>query len=272
MIKLLSAFWMIVKGHMRVVAFIVATVTVLSLGIFLGYGCGSHSRDSEVSSLSTKIAENEKTVEIKDGLYATTIVQMHSIDKLLDTGRSEVAALKKQLEDSKTKLLTTQQLAVTWKKAYEGAVNAHQTPVGPSQTDPKITRQRVDFSKDLGPIGVTGYTMTDPPEGFVSIKQLRPLKLTVSVAKNTDGIWQSYVTSSEPGMAVNVVLGAVDPGILDPSWYQMIWVDLGVDFIGGHGASVGLSYRGDRWSLGANCSALDTGNTCGLTVGFRPFK
>lgn len=247
-------------------------VSVITVGVvgYAGYGCGARSRDAQVAELSTQLASNEHTIEIKDGLYATKIVEMGSLTSLLDTKRAEVAALKKQLDDSKAQLLTTQQLVVQWKKAYEGAVNAQQTDVPGS--DPTVTRKKVTFDKDFGPIAVNGYTLTDPPEGFVSVRQTRPLKLTVSVAKNKDGTWSSYVTSSEPDMAVNVALGAVDPGVMDLGWRQRIWLDAGIGFLGDKGVSLGLSYHFDRVSIGAQCGVWANVQTCGASVGFRLFK
>jgi hypothetical protein len=248
-----------------------AIVGMLAIG-YVGYGCGQHSRDGEVSDLTTKLAENEKTVEIQNGVYATTMVSMKGLQVLLDTTQTQNAALKKQLTESQGQLLTTQQLVVQWKQAYQGALTAKQTPAGPSTTDPGVTRERVDFTKSFGPLDVSGYTLTSPPEGFITVKQDQPLKLTVAVARDKDGTWNSYVTSSDPTVSVAVTLGGVDLGILDPSWYQKIWATGGVDFLMGERASVGLSYQMDRVSVGADCSAWTGGHGCGLTVGYRLFK
>lgn len=236
-----------------------------------GYSCGAKSRDAEVSALAVQVASNEKTTEIQKGLYATAIVQLDGLNKLLDTSQAQNAALKKQLADSGAQLLTTQQLVVQWKKAYEGAVSATQTSV-PSTTDPTVTRKRVDFTKDFGPILISGFTLTDPPEGQVSVKQTRALKLTVAVARNPNGTWSSYVTSSDPDVTVDVGLAGVDPGVLDLGWKQKIWLDLGADFVGGHRVSAGASYHFDRFSVGASCSVWDGDHGCGVNLGFRPFK
>ncbi len=250
---------------------VVAAVAVFAFAVG-GYKCGASSRDAQVSALAVQVAQNEKTVEIKDGLYATKIVELNGLQKLLDSKEPEIAALQKQLNDSKAQLLTTQQLVVTWKKAYEGAVNAHQTDGGKSPIDSTIERKRVDFDQSFGPIGVNGFTLTDPAEGFVSIKQLRPLKLTVAVAKNKDGTWQSYVTSSEPTMQVSVALSGVDTGVVSPEWQQRLWLNAGVDVLGDKRATLGLSYNFDRMSVGVSCSAGSLTSGCGITAGFRLFK
>jgi hypothetical protein len=258
---LLKKYWFVV----------VALVAILAIG-YVGYGCGQRSRDDALAALATKLAQSEKTSEIKDDLYATSIIQIDDLTKLLDTKQAEVLRLKQQLDQSQAQLLATEELVVRWKKAYEGVVNAHQSDGGTSPTDPTIVRKRVDFDGSFGPIAVVGHTLTDPPEGYVSITQTRPLKLTVAVTRNRDGTWGSLVTSSEPNMAVDVVLGGVNPGILSPTWRQRIWVDAGVDFLMGQSASLGASYHFGRFSLGASCSAWSDGHGCGLTVGYRPFK
>lgn len=246
---------------------------VLAIG-YVGYGCGQRSRANEVSDLTTKLAESEKTNQIKDDLYATTILELDDTKKILDTSRTEVATLKKTLDDMQAQLLTTQQVAVKWKNAYEAELSAHQSDGGSgsgSDGNP-VERKRVDFSGDLGPIHAEGHTLTDPAEAHLKLSQIRPLILTVSVARNQDGKWQSFVTSSEPNMSVDVNLAAVDPGVISPTWKQRIWLTGGVDFLMGERASLGLSYQFDRVSLGADCSAWVNGHGCGLTVGYRLFK
>ncbi len=238
------------------------------------YDCGKRSAQNQVADLTTKLAESEKTVQLKDGLYATKIVEESNIQNLLDGSRKEVEALKKQLSDSQAQLLTTQQVALKWKQAYEASLKSQQSDGGKG-TGPDgqpTERKRVDFAGDLGPIHATGHTLTDPPESYLKLDQTRPLILTVSVAKNKDGQWQSYVTSSEPNIDAQVNLGGVDPGVTSPTWRERIWLDVGFAAIGGQGGQVGLSYHFDRWSLGAFCMAYPGGDACGVSAGFRLFK
>lgn len=253
----------------------VALAAVLALGISgrVMYGCGSRSRDGQVQDLASRLAQSETTVRLKDGLYATKLVEVSNLTSLIDSSKDEDRALLEQLDASKSELLTTQQVAVKWKAAYEGTLDTHQTDSGPSPTVPGVTRKRVDFQRDFGPIAVSGYTLTDPGEGQVSVRQTRPLVLTVSVARDPSGKWSSLVTSSEPTMEVGVTLGGVDLGVLPtPSWYQRVWLDVSADVLGDPAASLGLSYRGDRWSIGASCFASSAARGCGLTGGVRLFK
>lgn len=236
----------------------------------ISYGCGVGSRDDEVADLSSRLAGSQETLEIREGLYTTQLVEVRDLRTLLDGSRVEISNLKDQLEKSKAELLSTQELAVRWKRAFEGALTVSQSDSGESPTSPGVVRKRVDFTGDLGPIAVTGHTLTDPPEGHVSVRQVRPLLLTVNVAKDRTGRWTSLVTSSEPDMDVSVRLGGVNPGVVRPiPWHQRFWMDVSAGLIGDPSASMGLAYRGDRFSVGASCLIAEETQGCGVTAGVR---
>lgn len=237
----------------------------------IGFKLGSRSRDNEMQELAVRLAANEKTIEIEKGLYATAIVELKHAEGLLDGSRSEVKLLKEQLKKAGAELLTSQQLTIRWKKAYEAALAANQTEEpNPNPGDP--VRKRIDFTGTLGPILATGHTITDPPEAYLKLEQIIPLILTVAVAQNKDGTWTSYVTSSDDNIDVQVSLAGVSPRILSQKWYQRIWLDLGAAALGDPGVSVGLSYRGNRYSIGATCLSTGDSSGCGATLGLRIFK
>ncbi len=264
---------MTASGVFKVAGLAVTGVITVGLVGHTMYGCGVKSRDSQVAVLASQLAQSEHTVEVKDGLYATQLVEVRNLGSLLDRGRAEVGKLTQQLDESKSVLLSTQQLVVRWKRAFEGTLTAHQMDSGPSPTVPGAVRKRVDFERDFGPIAVSGHTLTDPPEGTVSIRQTRPLLLTVNIARDPAGKWTSLVTSSEPTMDVGVTLGGVDVGVIPgPTWRQRIWFDMGSSVLGDMGVSLGLSYRGDRFSIGASCFGTTASRGCGLTGGARIFK
>ncbi len=247
-------------------------VLVVAIAAF-GFKVGSCSRDKEIQDLSLQLTRSQETIEIEKGLYATTIIELKHAESLLDGSRGEVALLKKQLDKTGAELLTAQQLTIKWKKAYEAALAASQTEEpdpDPQPGDP--VRKRIDFSGKLGPILATGHTLTDPPEAYLKLDQVDPLILTVAVAQNKDGSWASYVTSSDSEVDVKVNLAGVSPQILSQKWYQRIWLDLGAAALGDPGASVGLSYRGDRYSVGATCMSTGDASGCGATLGVRLFK
>lgn len=247
-------------------------IIVLVLGA-VGYKIGQRSRNDEVSELVQNLSAQGKTVEVYQGLYSSKVIELKSVLALLDTSQKEVATLKKHLEDSGAKLLTTQQLVVKLKKAYEGALAANQVeqPVDPE--NPAVIRKKVEFAGELGPMGVRGFTITDPPEAFLKIEQIRPLVLSVSVAQNKDKTWSSFVTSSDNDVQVDIVLAGVNPLLLSPKWYQRIWGEVGASVLGDPAGSVGLRYTGDRYSIGVSCYATNTSaGGCGGSIGFRLFK
>lgn len=243
----------------------VVVISAVAGAFLVGRGCGASSAQKQIADLSSQLATTEKTVEVDKGVYATEVEQMSSLESLLTGDSSEIKALKQQLSQTQADLLSTQQIVVQWKNAYEGELAANQSLQG--------KRERVDFSGKLGPIAAVGYTLTDPAEAHLSLRQVDPLTLTVSVARQKDGKWSSYVTSSDPNIDVKVNLAAVDPGVLAPTWKQRIWLNSGVDFLGGRSASLGVSYHFDRWSLGVSCSVWDPIDFgCGVTAGFQLFK
>lgn len=244
---------------------------ILGIIILIGatmYRCGGRSRDDEIDSLAVKVAQSEKTVEVKQGLYATSLVQMDDAKRLLSQRDSLVTELRKQLDETHAKVLTTERIVVKWKEPMKASVEATETAVAASAPDRPL-RRRVDFRHDFGPFLVSGYTLTDPAEGFVSLDQGRPLALVLTVARNRDGTWASYVSSSEKDMAIDVTLGAVDPGILKPSWYQRIWVTSDVVGYPSLAAGIGMEYRGERISFGPQCQFWNGGLGCGLSFGVR---
>jgi hypothetical protein len=242
----------------------------------IGFKFGDWWRDrkasDEIADLKTELAKTHDTVMVKEGLYVTEAVKTFKLQALLDTSRAEVASLARELDDMKAQLLTTTQISLGWKKAYEEALKAQQTEEPP--TDPGgVPRKRVEFEGNLGPIRATGHTLTDPPEAFLKLEQVTPLLLTVSVAQNKDRTWSTFVTSSDPNVDVKVNLSGVNPLVISPKWYQRIWMDLGAAALGDPAGYLGLSWRGDRFSVGGMCYASGGSmNGCGATLGVRLFK
>lgn len=276
--KWLSVIWKLVSRW----RLFPVTMAVL-VCIFIYRDCSDRSQlaaeTKAKQELAQKLASSEKTVEVQKDLYAKTVIQVTNLVSALHDEDGQLSALKKQLNETGDRLATADQLVIKWKKAYEGAVKATQTEqpgVDPDGTgpEPPIVRKRVDFSEDWRYIGVHGYTLTDPPEGYVVVEQLRPLKLAVGLARGKDGQWRAYVKSSEEGVAVDINLAAVDEGVLLPkkTWRDRLWVDGVVGFLGTPSAGVDVSYRFDKISLGVGCNVQDSTESCGISLGFRPFK
>jgi hypothetical protein len=246
---------------------------IMAVGFKIGDWWSTRKSADEISKLSVQLSQSAETLELTTGLYSKKVIAYENLAKFLVTKTEDVIALRKQLDDSKSSLLTAQQLTIKWKKAYEAALAANQTeePIpDPVPGDP--VRKRIDFNGNLGPIRATGHTITDPAEAYLKLEQVVPLVLTVAVAQNKDGTWTSYVASSDSEVDVKINLAGVNPLILSQKWYQKIWLDLGAVALGDPGASVGLSYRGERYSVGATCLSTGDASGCGATLGFRIFK
>lgn len=263
----MSIYWKYIKAAIAVLISIALVVML----IYAGYRYGEKRNADRVATLATELAHSQETLELQTGLYSRKVEEYNELSGMLDTSRSEVKALKQYLEEAKAKLLVTEQISLRWKKAYEDALAAQQTeepPVDPGGPP----RKRVEFSGDLGPIHASGHTLTDPPEAYLKLEQLVPLILTMNLVQNKNGTWTTFVTSSDENMDVKIDVAGVNPLVLSEKWYQRIWVEFGAGFLGDPVGSAGLRYNRDRWSVGASCSAWQTGHSCGGSVGFRIFK
>lgn len=279
----LFLFNFVSKNYKTFAVFLIALV----IGVFLLSQKRSLEKRAEraeerVTELSIKLATAEETIEISSGLYAKVLKENTDLNTtviaLLETAdfkNEQIEALSKQLEESGGKLLAANVLVLKWKKAYEGAVDASQTeePPDPDQPDAPI-RKRVDFKKDFGYIEVTGHTITDPAEGFVSVKQLRPLKLALAISQNKDGSWSTYVVSSEDGIEVDIDSSGIDLKVAREkvTWRDRTQVVFEADVFGEYSVGAGILYDFKKSSIGLGCSKDQNDWSCGLRVGYRIFK
>lgn len=240
-------------------------VTLLSI---VGYECGKRSQRDDISKLRAKLESSEKTLELEHGLFLKRVTEVQDIASKLDRENQELIRLVK---NGKKKIIALNELTLKWKKAYESSVDANQTDVPPAIPG-EPARKRIDFTGSVGPIKVVGYTMTDPPKAFLKWEQVDPLRLIVSITRNHDKTYSTIVKASSNDIAVDVSSSLLDLSVLRPAWYQMIWVDLGLSFLGDPAASIGLSYHGDRFSFGPSCFAASSAYGCGLVSGVRIFR
>lgn len=242
---------------------------------------GKWQTDKELVRLRNESASKDQTIEVQKGLYTKLTLESGNLKSLLDTKDQQIKDLVAQVKQGKEDLLAANQLVIRWKKAYEGAANAHQDPV-PPVTPGQPGRDRVTFDKDFGMIGVKGYTLTNPPEAWVSVNQLRPLKITVAISQDKSMQWHTYATSSDENTAVDIALTAVNPYILEPKWYEKI--QLGASLAGGTGTGgfgvllgVDATYKISKFDVGpAVFVSLGAGTTItpffGAKFNWRPFE
>ena len=220
----------------------VAILALLTYG-----GIKTWSYNKTITQLQNDVASKDKTIEVTKGVYEKLAMDSRNLQALLDRTNSEVDSLVKELDKRDEDLLTANNMAVYWKNKYTATGTGTQTTI----PGPHCDRIKVAFAKDFGYIGVEGYTITSPPEFWVSVANKRPLKLTLVVGRLKDGSWKADVTSSEDNVGVDIAIAAVDTSLFAPAWYTKIGVgvDLGVGaqgFLGG----VGVSYGFGRFEVG----------------------
>jgi len=233
------------------------------------------SYDNQITAMNNAIAEKDQTIEVKSGLYEKATLETKNLRDLLDGKDTQIADLKKELDKKDQELIAATNLVIKWRADYQALVAATQTVIpGTLPTDP--SRIKVEFEKDFGPILVRGYTLSEPPEAFVSLHQQRPLKLTLALSQDSNKLWHSYVTSSDDNSEVDITLSGVNPYFNDPSWYERLSGTVTIaagsaGFLGGIGVGVDIS----QFTISA--MAYDSSSNLvaplyGLGLQWRPFK
>lgn len=255
---------------------ILYTLASLLIVAVLAIGISRHGYESELTSLRNQIAEKDRVVEVQKGVYAKLAVETDGIKKLLDSKDEQVKLLLGELKSRKAEVLTATSMAIAWKKAYEGAAEANQEVVpGTQPTEPGAVakeRVKVSFHKDFGAVVVDGHTVTDPPEAFVSVKQGKPLRVSLVVSQEKDGSWKTYATSSDENISVDIGLTAVNPKVLEQQWYEKLSLDGSLGIGSGIVAGVGVSYEVGQFDVGPAAWFSTSGQFYGANVSWHPFR
>jgi hypothetical protein len=276
-----------VDARTKALAILFGVMTAAIFALVIALAWQSHQHQVAVTQLQNELATRDKTIEVQKNLYTKLTVQTKDIQGTLDQRDKEVKLLEEQIKKQGQELLNASSLVVSWKKAYEGLAKATQTHVDPDPKNPPTNpveivkgREKVDFHQDFGYIGVDGWTLTNPPQAWVRVKQNRPLRLTLALSQDKDKAWHTYTTSSEENIGVDIAVTSVNPYLLQPKWYEKIGiaVDLGAGTNqSGIGAlvGVGLNYQFMQFTLGPHVW-LGINNTVdkyyGLSFEWRPFQ
>ena len=229
--------------------YVAIALFVVILALLTYGGITKWTYDRTITQLQNDIATRDQTIETHAGVYEKLALETSSLKALLDQKSTEVASLTKDLDARGEDLLTANNLVLHWKQKYEATGDGGQVIVHGDPGEPD--RIKVDFTKDFGYIQVDGFTMTSPPEYWVSVTNKRPLKLTLVVGQLKNGSWKADVTSSEDNVGVDIAVAAVNPSIFDERWYEKIGIDLdlgagGTGFLG----AVGAKYEFGKFELG----------------------
>lgn len=222
---------------------------ILVLGVIIFYQ--KRSYENQVIDLYNQIAISSETVEFHKNAYEKKTLEVKDLEDVLksfkeqgDLDKETIGELLARIEKLKEEVLAANRVAIRWKEAYEAEAAAHQSEEPPPPgSDPDVIRTRVAFEKDFGYVGVEGYTLTNPAFAWVKVKQNRPLFLTMAITQSRDKSWNTYVTSSEDNVDVDITLSAVNPFFLKEKWYEKLTLDSGIDFSSTYVSPyAGLSY------------------------------
>lgn len=256
---------------------------VVALGLVLGAGFVLKQRayEKRILELQNEAAAKDKTIEVQKNLYTKLSLQSNDVKGTLDQKDAQVKELEDQIKKQKQQLLDATSVSVQWKKAYEGlASNATETTVPPGEKPGDKQREKVDFHQDFGYIGVDGWTLTNPAQAWVRVKQNRPLKITLAMSQDSNKAWHTYASSSEDNVGIDIQVTAVNPNVLQPKWYENIGL---LTSVGGGTNQMGgaflvgeaITYKFRQFTLGPSIW-LGINNRVdkyyGLVFEWRPFQ
>ena len=259
--------------YLKVSSWILAAVLVAGAG-FVAWKRNQYEKVQ--LELRNQIAKHETTLEVQKGIFEKRLVEMNDLQKLLDTSRADTAKLAKELDKNKASVLVLTELSVKMRQDYEAKLSAKQTQV------PGVAgkmRTKVEFDKNFGSYNINGYTLTDPGEAWLRLRQLRPLRLTLAVSQLPDKTWRATVASSEEDLSVEVNLAAVNPMVLSPKWYEALGImahAAGGELNGGQSTGLlwmSLTYDIKQFTVGPSAwFTLQGFRFYGASVLWRPFK
>ncbi len=233
--------------------------------LYLAYERRQHS--SEVRELQNQLAAKDKTIEVQKDVYAKLTLQVEDLKTSIDTSTAAGQRLADEVKKSKGDLLSVSNALIQLRD---------QVAKGKGTQTEQAGRKRVEFGQDFGYARVDGFTLTDPPEFQLKLGQgSRPLKLALALTQQRDRSWRTLVASSDPNVAVDIGITAVNPLILEPRWYEKLRVHLDLGAGDGVLAGAGASYSFGRFDLGPSVWATTLGGGSkfyGLNLSWAPFK
>lgn len=259
----------------KIIKYITITLGALLLAGVLYFAYQKHTFEAQVRDLQNQVAQRDKTIEVQKDVYAKLTLQVDDLKTSIDTSTAEGKRLADEVAKTKGELVTVTNTLVQLKKQVAEGKGTQTDVPGGKPGDP--ARKRVDFAKDFGFAGVTGFTLTDPPEYHLELGQgSRPLKLALALTQQKDRSWRTLVTSSDSNVAVDIGVTAVNPLVLEPKWYEglKLTADLGFGS-GGALGGVGASFKLGQFDLGPKVWGVTTGGGhtfYGGGVSWAPFQ
>lgn len=233
--------------HVKTVLVVLAFATVLTVA-----AVKVHGLQKQVISWQNQAALASKTVEDQKGLFERQALNTKSVQAALDSKDPLIRELQDQLKKTGEQLDNATTVAISLRRALAGVATATQSPVVPQAGSPPsaVDRLRVDFQKDFGWLRASGYTLTNPAEAYVTISQGHPLKVTVALAQDKQGVMHAYVTSSEADLQADVLVSAFNPSIRDIRWFERLSASVSLGFGDGLLVGAGASLDVGRFTVG----------------------
>lgn len=206
---------------------LVLLVLLAGAGVLYGVERYSHSKTKRESN--NQIAKLEGTVKETENAYSRRALEIEGL-------KTDNEELQDIIDDRDEEIVALGKVAVEWKDRYIKIKNAKQTvvnqdgdPIVPPDDDPDwtppaddTTRVRVDFEHTEDALTVSGFTLTNPPEAEIALKWNRKLNLNIILTKDDAGSFRLYA-DPEGSDSVPMELDlAIDPSVLERSWYENI--------------------------------------------------
>jgi hypothetical protein len=244
------------------------TGLVTLLVMFAGYVWYVERRhEKEVRGLQNEIAKRDKTIEVQQDVYAKLAISLNDARTAIDLSTAEGKRLADEVKKNGAALVAVTNVVVKLKNQIAEGQG--------QQSEPIPGRLKVEFGHDFGFARVDGHTFTSPSEYQLKLSQgSRPLKLTVALTQQPDLSWRSIVSSSDPYIAVDIGVSAVNPHTFTPRWYERIKLR----FDAGAGddnvlAGFGVTFNIGKYDIGPSIwGDTSEGLTYGGSITWTPFQ
>lgn len=222
--------------------------TLLVVGA-LYFAWHKHSVETQIRELQNRVAQRDQTIEVQKGIFAKLTQQVSDLKTAIDTSTEEGKRLADEVKKSKAELVSVSNAVVQLKEQVAKGKGQQQDLGG--------GRTKITFDQDFGYARVSGYTITNPPDYELHLGPGgKPLKLTLALTQQKDGSWKTLTSSSDPNVAVDIGVTAVNPNVLKAKWYEGLRLNMDLGVGDGVLAGVGASARFGRFDVGPKVWAL----------------
>jgi hypothetical protein len=222
--------------------------------------------EKKIAALQNQVATQATTIEVQKGVFEKQAQDVTKLQNLIDTSTTQGKALSDQLSKTDSQVANLTNLVIQLKaQVAKGQGTVDHPPETPGES-------RVSFDQAFGLFKVSGFTLAPSGKYELHLDQALPLKIGVAVARDREGVWHSFATSSDETMKIDLGMTGVDTSLFAPSWYEKLKLqgDLGV----GDGVLVGLgmTYKFGHFDVGPSLWGAGGKTFYGLGMAWAPFE